>query len=541
MAGRRLTELVEAFRGQVAARSGEVAVRSLLDGGGAAELTYQQLNDAAARAAVVISGSAASRPVLLACEDPVNFAVALVAGLIAGVPVVPVVRPLSLHDHRQPQRFGEIVAASGAISLIDDSSFGSDVPMQASTASGEAIPVISIGSDRPAESPDRAAPTRSEWIGEPEHGRGAFIQFSSGTTGLTKGAVISHSAALANIAAICDSFDMGPGTSSVSWLPLYHDMGLVGGLLAPLVSGAVATIIRPAAFIRNAGVWFDAISKWDGEISAAPDFAYARCLRRIDVEKYEAQSLSTWRVAINGSEPVRPETMNRFSETFADLGFRPSAFRPSYGLAESTLLVAAGEWPQHDRGEGGPSVSCGAPVRGTAVRVEGEGGAILDEGEVGELLISGPSLASRYLTANGAVDLVAADGGSKWFHTGDRGFLSHGEVHILGRVDSTLSVRGRTIQAEPVEIVVCGDVSVITVCRLVQRGAELALIYESARDLSESECVEIRQTVARLTGIGTVRLEPVVRGALPRTSSGKVRRPSAVSGHLSSLEPGVLP
>ena len=302
----------------------------------------------------------------------------------------------------------------------------------------------------------------------------AFLQYTSGSTGSPKGVVLSHGDVLASLEAMAAALGATPRDVFVSWLPLYHDMGLIGAWMGSLYYGFPLVLMSPLDFLARPVRWLEAIHRHRGSLSGGPSFAYELCVRRIEPEEAERLDLSSWRLAFNGAEPVNPDTMDRFAAKFAPCGFPPNAMTPVYGLAEATLGVAftpLGRGPRVEavdadaitrraravpRASGPPEhirrfVSCGPPIPGFEVRIVDGGGTELEERAEGAIEFRGPSATAGYFrnpAATGA--LFDAD----WLRTGDRGYIAGGELYVTGR-DKDLIIRaGRNIYPYDLEAAV---------------------------------------------------------------------------------------
>ncbi|MEX2560518.1 MAG: fatty acyl-AMP ligase, partial [Pirellulales bacterium] len=299
----------------------------------------------------------------------------------------------------------------------------------------------------------------------------AFLQYTSGSTGTPKGVMLRHSNLLHNCAVIAHAFEHTRSSRCVFWLPCYHDMGLVGGILAPLYQGCPNVLMSPMAFLQRPFRWLQAISRYRGTTSGGPNFAYDLCIRKITPEQRAKLDLSCWSVAFNGAEPVRGETLDRFAEVFEPCGFRREAFYPCYGLAEATLLVSAGLKAQPPVVRAFDSKALEnrtvieAPILDIdegARRLVGSGQELADEtiviadpetlqrcgpGQVGEIWVANPSVAQGYWRRReetqhtfGARLVDSGDG--PFLRTGDLGFFQDGELFVAGRLKDLIIIRG---------------------------------------------------------------------------------------------------
>ena len=389
----------------------------------------------------------------------------------------------------------------------------------------------------------------------------AFIQFSSGTTRDPKPVALTHRQIFANVRAILGAitraYPEGPQRDGsmlhhlgVSWLPLYHDMGLVGAVLSALDHTGSLALIPPELFVARPASWLRAIARYGGTISPAPNFAYALCVDRVRDEEIEGLDLSSWRVALNGAEPVTPRVLERFIERFEPYGLRPEALTPVYGLAEATLAVtfSAVDRPftvrRFDRegltreasarvaDEGHALASVGRPLPGFDVRIVDESGAELAPERIGRIWIRGPSLMAGY---HGLPEATAAARRGEWLDTGDMGFLFDDELYLYGRAKDLIVLRGRNYAPQDVEQVADAVPGVRTGCcaalGLVAEdgdGEVLVLLVErAADDDSDDLALRVSRAVTARLGLVPQRVVLLSPGTLPRTSSGKIRRSEA--------------
>jgi fatty-acyl-CoA synthase len=380
----------------------------------------------------------------------------------------------------------------------------------------------------------------------------AFVQFTSGSTSAPKGVVITHRNLSANIDAFAGP--AGVATSrldcAVSWLPMYHDMGLVGMALGSLYGGLSAVLLTPQAFVKRPVDWLRAISRHRGTVSFAPNFAYDLAVRRVKDADLDDLDLSSWRVAGCGAEPIRAPTLAAFAEKFRPAGFRSTSFVPSYGLAEHVLAasmsprgrdlrvehlsaddvtvrgVATKASPHH--AEQVTVVSCGLPLPGHQVRIADERGRALPERRIGEIVLAGPSVTPGYYQND---QLTARTFRGGWLHTGDLGYLSNGELFVCGRMKDVIIVNGRKHHAQDLEWSI-DDLAGIRRGRVAAFGTaqtgrpERAVIVVEPNGTVPADVLTdaIRRRIVDLCGLLIHEVVLVRRGMVARTTSGKVRR-----------------
>ena len=397
----------------------------------------------------------------------------------------------------------------------------------------------------------------------------ALIQFSSGTTVDPKPVALSHRALAAQVE-ILNGFWRDHDElrhSCVSWLPLYHDMGLIGCVFPALARDATLTLIAPEVFVARPAIWLRALSRYRATVSPAPNFAYNLCVTRIADAEMEGVDLSSWRTALNGAEPVAPSVLRAFCDRFARWGFRPEALTPVYGLSEAALAVTfsalerpfrsrrfdredlSGEGVARESGEGREIVSVGRPVPGFRLRIRDEADQDLGEGKVGRVWIQGPSLMEGYLGDPETTRRVLVNG---WLDTGDLGFLYGGELYLTGRAKDAVILRGRNYAPEEIELAADGVPGVREGCIAAASwlpedapGEVLALFVEAARQAGAAELEALpdacRAAVLGATGLLVDRVVVLAPGALPITSSGKLRRGETLrrylAGELALAEP----
>jgi acyl-CoA synthetase (AMP-forming)/AMP-acid ligase II len=403
----------------------------------------------------------------------------------------------------------------------------------------------------------------------------AFLQYTSGSTSAPKGVMVTHSNILENQAVIQAACGTNQESTIVSWLPFFHDMGLIGTILQPVYLGARSVLMSPTRFLQNPVSWLRAITKYQGHSSTGPNFAYDLCSRKITAQEKAELNLSSWRVAVNGAEPVRPDTLERFASSFSDCGFRPEAFFPSYGLAESTLMVTGSRssgFPRTlrvsnpaleqntvqeaaEQKEGGARVlvGCGSPSPRQEVKiVDPEKLEPCGERAVGEIWVKGPSVAQGYWnkpeeTAHTFRAQLKSGGEGTFLRTGDLGFLWEGQLFITGRIKDLIILRGRNLYPQDIELTVqrC-DPSLqngIGAAFIIAVDGEDALVVigELQRHAAvnpEALLPRIREAVLLDHGIQTYAVALTKSGAIPKTTSGKIRRGECRDLYLRRPEPG---
>jgi nonribosomal peptide synthetase protein BlmVI len=363
----------------------------------------------------------------------------------------------------------------------------------------------------------------------------AFLQYTSGSTSSPKGVVVTHGNLAANIAAIAETFQHDRDEVILSWLPAYHDMGLIGNILHPLTLGSGTVLCPPTAFIRRPLSWLTAIHRLGVTTSGAPNFAYELVVAALEREGVPEVDLRRWRVAYSGAEPVVPESMRRFGDLLAPRGFDPGAIMPCYGLAEATLLVSSAERGDGLRSraaaDGGTAVACGRP-RGCEVVVTDAADRPLAEGQVGQIRVSGPSVAAGYWgrpdddTFAGPV--LGREG--SWLRTGDLGFFAEGELHVAGRSKDVIIVRGRNHHPHDVERLAADLVPAFRpghVVAFASPDGEGVVVVGEVRPgavLTAADSALLARRVANAFGLAVRDVVAAPRRGIPRTTSGKLRR-----------------
>jgi acyl transferase domain-containing protein/acyl-CoA synthetase (AMP-forming)/AMP-acid ligase II/dienelactone hydrolase len=400
----------------------------------------------------------------------------------------------------------------------------------------------------------------------------AFLQYTSGSTGMPKGAIVNHRNLLHNSALINLAFEDKADSIGVSWLPSYHDMGLIGGILQPIYVGAFMVVMPPVAFLQRPLRWLQAISNYRATSSGGPNFAYELCLSKATPEALENLDLSSWQLAFSGAEPVRAETLERFSKTFAPCGFRPRFFSPCYGMAETTLIVssapkqaepilktvdgralAQNRIVETDRANMPTLVSCGQPLGDLNVAIANpESGEPCLAEEIGEIWVSGDSVVQGYWNRpelNEAVfGAYLTTGEGPFLRTGDLGFLQNGELYVTGRRKDLIIIRGRNHYPQDIEKTVESSHPALRIAWGAAFSVEidgeerLAIAQEVERSAlrklkTEAEVEKvtqaIRQAVAQAHELQPYAILLLKTGSIPKTSSGKIQRFACREGLLN--------
>jgi fatty-acyl-CoA synthase len=382
----------------------------------------------------------------------------------------------------------------------------------------------------------------------------AYLQYSSGSTRFPHGVAVTHNALLANLAAHSNAMQLVPADRCISWLPWYHDMGLVGCFLSVVANQVSTDYLKTEDFARRPLAWLDLISRHQGNaISYSPTFGYDICARRMSSQTRASDrfDLSRWRIAGNGADMIRPDVMQDFVDAFAEAGFSPKAFLPSYGLAETTLAVtimppgegiivelveetelSGGAAPQDRPQRYRAIVNCGKPVMGMTVEIRDDFGGIVSDKTIGKVWTTGNSLMLGYFRDQEATDACLIDG---WLDTGDMGYLSDGYLYIVGRAKDMIIINGKNHWPQDIEWAVeqlpgfkQGDIAAFSITTPGGEEAPAVLVHCRVSDNSERARLrdDIRERVRSITGMNCV-VELVPPRSLPRTSSGKLSRSKA--------------
>jgi acyl-CoA synthetase (AMP-forming)/AMP-acid ligase II len=550
------TNIVELLSDRAARDPERTALTFLGDGENVTRtFSYASLHQHACAVAAQLEGRAAAGDrALLLLPNGADYVVAFLGCLYAGLIAVPVYPPAS----QLPQHWSRLVSIardSRPRLVLTESEL-----LPAIVAGQQLIPELSgaqvLGIDRVD-----VALAEAFRLQRPQPAGVALLQYTSGSTAVPKGVMVSHANIMAGERAIESAFSMSVDDVVVSWLPLFHDMGLIGTLLQPLYQGVPGVLMAPQHFMERPERWLRAISRHRGTVSGAPDFAYRLCALRVDPQAHAGLDLSTWRLAFCGAEPIRRETLDAFADRFAPLGFDARALYPCYGLAESTLLVTGGQRGQGARalrvdaralGEGRASVSgegasgsaapslsivaCGRPQpEHEVVITDADTSETLGEGRVGEIRVTGPSVAQGYWNnADATAEAFVKSLGQAWLRTGDLGFMQGGDLFVTGRRKDLIIVRGQNLYPQDIERSVEDGFDVVRKGRTVAFGwddgeeciAVAAEINTRVQKLIDPEavCRSISERVAAAHGEPARLVLLLNPGAVPITSSGKLMR-----------------
>lgn len=392
-----------------------------------------------------------------------------------------------------------------------------------------------------------------------------YLQYSSGSTRFPTGVAVTHRALLHNLYGHAATMNLGANDRCVSWLPWYHDMGLVGCLLSLIANQVSGDYIKPDAFARRPLAWLDMISRNPGNtLSYSPTFGYDICARRISSQSHVAErfDLSRWRVAGNGADMIRPDVMQNFVNAFAPAGFKASAFTPSYGLAEAVLAVTVMppgegirvELVEEERLSGAPRdlsrparyraiVNCGKPLPDMEVEIRGEDGRPKGDHQIGKVWCRGPSVMHSYFRNPEATEacLVPDDKGNTWLDTGDMGYTANGYLFIVGRAKDMIIINGKNHWPQDIEWAVeqlpgfnHGDIAAFAI--EMENGEEAPAVLVHCKVSDPQERIRLRDQIAdkvrSVTGMSCI-VELVPPRTLPRTSSGKLSRAKAKKLYLA--------
>lgn len=481
-------------------------------------------------------------PALLLYPPGLEFIEALFGCFLSGVVAVPVPHPI---NRRAYDRVAMIRAAAGARVILTTEQLTADAALCG--AVGPTCDWIATNA-----LVDRPAPAGSDLVGTGDWAADdiALVQFTSGSTSAPRGVQVSFGNLKANHAMMAPVFGDDPDEVMVTWLPMFHDMGLIGTVLYTFQAGQGTHIMPPFAFLQRPVRWLRAIDRLGACISGGPSFAYDLCARRIAEDDIAGLDLSRWRQAFCGAEPIRRGALGRFSSRFGQCGFDTSAFQSCYGLAEATLFVTGGLPGQGLRtdkpdapADARAVVSCGPLPKGQRLRIVDAAGHSLPEGQVGEIWVAGPHVSQGYWHNPAATSQTfdatpATETEGGYLRTGDLAFLRGGELFVTGRLKEVLILRGTKHHANDLDETICAVSADLVpgagAVFLTEDGdgadeGELVAVQEVSRQAfvglaHETLAQEMTEAVLQSHGIRLSRVVLVREGSLPRTTSGKVQR-----------------
>ncbi|MEM7034729.1 MAG: MupA/Atu3671 family FMN-dependent luciferase-like monooxygenase [Chloroflexota bacterium] len=562
---RESTSFIDILQQQVADRPDKVSYTFLLNGETEDDhLTYQQLDQQAQMIAAHLQAiDAVGERVLLPYPSGLDFVAAFIGCLYAGAIAVPTFLP---YFNRPDQRFLNILNDAAPKVLLTDSPTLAQIHKNADKLPGSDTlhllatdtlePQVAAAWQRPDITQDSLA----------------FLQYTSGSTSTPKGVMVSHGNLISNATAIQEKFEDIEDKTGVIWLPMYHDLGLLGGVLQPAFLGASVILMSPIDFMQKPSRWLTAISNYQATTSGAPNFAYDICVDYTTPEDREDLDLSSWTLAFAGAEPVRAGTLARFAETFEPYGFRREAFYPSYGLAEATLILSGGERTtettilsletnaleknmviaaRSDDERAFKAVSCGTVVNSHEIKiVHPEKRQLCRTYEIGEIWIAGPNVTQGYWNkpeeTETAFKATLVNGEGPFLRTGDLGFIKKDELFIAGRLKDVIIIHGRNHYPQDLELTVeqshrfvratCSAAFAVD----TDQGEQLVITCEvdgsHRAEFEPNEVITaIRKAVSDHHQVDVYAVALLKLGTIPKTSSGKIQRRECRSQFLSQV------
>jgi long chain fatty acid CoA FadD26 len=503
-------------------------------------LSWRQLAERVDAAAGALPVSPGDRVAVLCPQGP-DYVIGFLAAITAGAIAVP------LFDPGLPGHAGRLAAV-----LADCA------PSAVVTTAG-ARPGVEefLGRDTAVVAVDRPEPVRTWPAPAAAPDDVAYLQYTSGSTRSPAGVVLTHANVLANVTQAVRGLGLDPAAATtVSWLPLFHDMGLVLGLITPLALGLRSVLMDPLAFIERPVRWLELLGDHAGSWSAAPNFAFHYCASRIREADRARLRLGRVTAIVNGAEPINPDVLDRFHTAFAAAGYRPELTRPAYGLAEATVFVTTGpaatpRVTTFDRdalatgtarpaGNGVRLVACGAPAGQLVALVDPDTGVVRPDGSVGEIWVHGPNIGAGYwrkpLESTETFGARLAGDGRAWLRTGDLGVRHEGELYIAGRIKDLIIVDGRNHYPQDVEATAASADPAIrpgSVAAFAVTGTDTEAVVVVAEHRGHAELTEpaeralaaaIRRLISDAHGLALRDVLLVPPGRVPRTSSGKIAR-----------------
>jgi acyl-CoA synthetase (AMP-forming)/AMP-acid ligase II len=518
-------------------------------------ITYSELDCRARSIAAVLNDrvSVGDRVVLL-YPFGLDFVIAFLGCLYAGVVAVPAYPPRADPGRWSMIRLEALVHdCSPALALTNSRIAGSKESLNPEFR--DLMALEWLATEWVADCPEQ----KNEATAHIEANTLAMLQYTSGSTGSPKGVMITHGNLMANQAVLAEGMEQNERSVAVIWLPPYHDMGLFGGIIHPLYLGFPCVLMSAVHFLQRPSRWLRAVSKYRGTISGGPNFAYDLCVQRIKAEQCDGLDLSSWEVAFNGAEPIRADTLDRFSEKFEPYGFRKAAFYPCFGLAEATLMATGchrrfgpvtatidsanlreGRAAVSPSGKGKPIrlVSSGGPFAGHRIEIVSASGDECRDGVVGEIWIEGPSVAAGYWqkleeTRETFAALVNGSEIGRFLRTGDLGFRLKEEIFVTGRIKDLIVIDGRNLYPQEIEATVSRCVNDLAHGATAAFGVDfdgkerLVIVHE----VTTQSVARLREIVQRILhsvsqehGVRTDGVALVRPHTIPKTTSGKIRR-----------------
>ena len=556
------SSLVEILQQRIVEQPDKTAYIFLQDGESASgQMTYRELDREARKIALYCQSIiAVGERALLLYPPGLEFVAAFFGCLYAGIVAIPVYPP---KRNQKLSRLLTIIDDSQATVVLTTAAVKQDWQQR-----WQSEPMLNklhwIATDELDINPQT-------WSPEPSlPGQLAMLQYTSGSIGKPKGVMVSHRNLMHNLRMIHACFGHNQDTVGVNWLPHYHDMGLIGGVLQSVYGGFVVMIMPPVTFVRKPIRWLQAISRYQVTASGGPNFAYDLCVSKIKPEQLADLDLSSWKLAFTGAEPIRAETLDKFIDTFASCGFQPEALNPGYGLAESTLFVSgwlpksapaikwidAGALTENrvvdavaESPESRGMVNCGRSWSEQEIAIaDPQTCKLLEERQVGEIWVKGDSVALGYWNQPQQTKEVfkacLADGSGSFLRTGDLGFLLDGDLFVTGRLKDVIIIRGRNHYPQDIELTVqkshpalrldCGAAFVTD----IEGEARLTLVQEVERsyirNLDVAEIArQINQAVSTEHELSVYAVILIKTGSIPKTSSGKIKRRACRDGYLN--------
>ncbi|AUX41451.1 acyl-CoA synthetase [Sorangium cellulosum] len=525
------------------------AVKFVRSSGEERSVTYAELWREARRRARALRalGLRKGDRVALILTEADEFVLTFVGALTAGIVAVPMYPPQSLAKlEAYSETVRHILEASGAGVLVTNEPLKEMIDAYLAAVGQAGAPGLRVVLERDLRAPEGLDAAEADDAWQVSLDDLAFLQFTSGSTSRPKGVMVTHRNLSVNSHAIMfDGLRSTPEDRGVSWLPLYHDMGLIGFVVAPLYALVPVMFLPTTAFIRRPSLWLDAIHRFRGTITFAPNFAFALATRAVTETQAAGWDLSCLRALGCGAEPIQADVLRAFLDRFGKQGLRPESILPSYGMAEATLAISfsdleaplttdrvdvkamqAGKARPANGGASLELVSCGRPLPCHELIIAGPDGAKLGEREVGEIWVRGPSIAAGYFNEP---EQTEATFGGGWLRTGDLGYTAGGEVYICGRSKDLIILGGKNYYPQDIERVAASvegvrDGHCAAFSCLGASGAERAVVVAEVKRSASSVAQAVLQAVRAELGVQLSEVVAIKRGTLAKTSSGKVRR-----------------